>query len=384
MSMNILVCNAGSTSLKFKLYEFPERRVLAVGKVERVGSRTDAIYAFQSAEKKISQSGQSVPDYRTGVKRFLDDLGPVGIDAVGFKTVLSKGFPGVHVLDKTVLAGMEDFLSVAPAHNRAYLDAISVFQTLMPETPLVGSFETAFHTTIPPERRVYGIPYELTEKYGIYRMGYHGASHAYVAARLADRRRVISCHLGGSGSICAILDGNSVDNSFGLSLQAGILNANRAGDIDPYIIPFLVSEGMSLDEVVSALEKKGGLLGISGVSGDMRQLREAADAGNARAKLAIDVYINGIVRYIGAYCAELGGLDAVAFTGGVGEHDARLRAEVLRQIAHFGVQLDEARNALDEFTISTDDSRVSAHVIPADEELGVATNTYEKLTGGAL
>ncbi len=382
--MNILVCNAGSTSLKFKLYEFPERRVLAAGKVERVGSRTDAIYAFKSAENERSQAGQSVPDYMTGVKRFLTDLGPVQIDAVGFKTVLSKGFPGVHILHEAVLAGMEDYLSVAPAHNRAYLDAISVFRFLMPETPLVGSFETAFHTTIPPERRVYGIPYELTEKYGICKMGYHGASHSYVAARLADKRRVISCHLGGSGSICAILDGKSVDNSFGLSLQAGILNANRAGDIDPYIIPFLVSEGMPLGDVVSALEKKGGLLGISGVSGDMRHLREAADGGNARAKLAIDVYINGIVRYVGAYYAELGGLDALAFTGGVGEHDARLRAEVLRQIAHMGVKLDEARNARDEFTISTDDSRVSAHVIPADEELGVATNTYQKLTGGAL
>lgn len=381
--MNILVANAGSTSLKFKLYEFPQKRVLATGKAERVGSRTDAIYAFRSAEKEVALAGQSVPDYMAGVKRFLRDLGPVKIDAVGFKTVLSKGFPGVHVIDEAVLRGMEDYLSVAPAHNRAYLDAISVFRALMPETPLVGSFETAFHTAIPLERRVYGIPYELTERYGIYKMGYHGASHAYVASRLADKRHVISCHLGGSGSICAILDGKSVDNSFGLSLQAGILNANRAGDIDPYVIPFLVSEGMPFEDVIAALEKRGGLLGISGVSGDMRHLREAADAGNARAKLAIDVYINGIVRYIGAYYAELGGLDAIAFTGGVGEHDARLRAEVIRQIAHFGLQLDGEKNARDEFTITTADSRVSAHVIPADEELGVATNTYRILTGGA-
>ncbi len=382
--MKILVCNAGSTSLKFKLYEFPERRALATGKVERVGSQTDAIYAFQAGDREIASTGQSVPDYMAGVKRFLYDLGAVKIDAVGFKTVLAKGFPGVHILSDAVLKGMEEYLSVAPAHNRAYLDAISVFRTLMPETPLVGSFETAFHRTIPAERRVYGIPYELTEKYGIYKMGYHGASHAYVASRLPDKKRVISCHLGGSGSICAILDGKSVDNSFGLSLQAGILNANRAGDIDPYIIPFLVSEGMRLGDVIAALEKKGGLLGISGVSGDMRHLREAADGGNARAKLAIEVYINGIVRYIGAYYAELGGLDAVAFTGGVGEHDSRLRAEVVRQIAHFGLALDDAKNARDEFTITTDDSRVSAHVIPADEELGVATNTFKTLTGGAL
>lgn len=380
--MNILVCNAGSTSLKFKLYDFPEKKVLATGRVERVGSATDAIYAFGSGEKSISCEGQSVPGYMEGVKRFLGDLGDVPIDAVGFKTVLSKGYPGVHLIDEGVIRGMEDYLTVAPAHNRAYLDVVSVFRELMPETPLVGSFETAFHMTIPRERRVYGIPYELTEKFGIYKMGYHGASHSYVAGVLKDKRRVISCHLGGSGSLCAILDGKSVDNSFGLSLQAGILNANRAGDIDPYIIPFLVSEGMTLDEVTRALDKKGGLLGISGVSGDMRFLREAARAGNGRAQLAIDVYVNGIVRYIGAYYAELGGLDAIAFTAGVGEHDAQLRESVLTQVAHMGVKLDKEKNARNEFIISTSDSPVTAYVIPADEEAGVAENTYKLITKG--
>ena len=379
--MNVLVCNAGSTSLKFKLFDLPAGDVLATGKVERVGG-DDAIYHFDSADKHIRADGQSVANYMVGVKRFLGDLGEVTIDAVGFKTVLSKGYPGVHLIDEGVMQGMRDYLSVAPAHNTAYLEVTGVFKELMPETPLVGSFETAFHTTIPMERRVYGIPYELTEKFGIYRMGYHGASHSYVASRLSDKKRVISCHLGGSGSICAILDGKSVDNSFGLSLQAGILNANRAGDIDPYIIPFLVSEGMEFSEVIKCLEKNGGLKGISGVSGDMRFIREAADAGNERAKLAIDVYINGIVRYIGAYYAELGGLDAIAFTAGVGEHDARLRAEVLRQVAHMGVRLDEERNAKDEFIITTDDSPVSAHVIPADEEAGVALNAYRLLTEG--
>ena len=377
--MNILVCNAGSTSLKFKLFEFPAADVLATGKVERVGG-DDAIYHFDSGNTHIKAEGQSVPDYMAGVKRFMGDLDNARIDAVGFKTVLSKGYPGVHLIDEGVMQGMRDYLAVAPAHNTAYLEVVSVFRELMPDIPLVGSFETAFHTTIPMERRVYGIPYELTEKYGVYRMGYHGASHAYVASRLPDKRRVISCHLGGSGSICAILDGKSVDNSFGLSLQAGILNANRAGDIDPYIIPFLVSQGMELSEVVRALEKNGGLKGISGVSGDMGQLREAADAGNERAQLAIDVYINGIVRYIGAYYAELGGLDAIAFTGGVGEHDARLRAEVIRQVAHMGPVLDSARNARDEFTITAEGSPVTAHVIPADEEAGVARNAYRLLT----
>lgn len=380
--MNILVCNAGSTSLKFKLYDFPEKKVLASGRVERVGSANDAIYAFKDSQRQLNLTGQSVIGYMEGVKRFLGDLGDVHIDAVGFKTVLAKGYPGVHLIDEGVIKGMEDYLSVAPAHNRAYLDVVAVFRALMPDTPLVGSFETAFHTTIPIERRVYGIPYELTEKYGIYKMGYHGASHSYVASALKDKRRVISCHLGGSGSLCAILDGKSVDNSFGLSLQAGILNANRAGDIDPYIIPFLMSKSMTIQEVTRALDKNGGLLGISGVSGDMRTLREAADAGNARAKLAISVYINGIVRYIGAYYAELGGLDAIAFTAGVGEHDARLRADVLSQVAHLGIHIDNERNAQNAFLISTDDSPVAAYVIAADEEAGVARNTYKLLTEG--
>lgn len=379
--MNILVCNAGSTSLKFKLYAFPERIPLAVGRVERVGG-DDAIYRFEGRGVSISAEKQSVPDYMAGVRRFLSDLGEISIDAVGFKTVLSRGYPGVHRIDEGVLEGMRASLTVAPAHNTAYLQAIGVFQKLMPHVPLVGSFETAFHTTIPLERRVYGIVWDWTQKYDIYKMGYHGASHSYVASRLAGKKRVISCHLGGSGSICAILEGKSVDNSFGLSLQAGILNANRAGDIDPFIIPYLVAQGMTLDQVVTGLQKKGGLLGISGVSGDMRHLRAAADAGNERAKLAIDVYINGIVRYIGAYYAELGGLDALAFTGGVGEHDARLRAEVIRQVAHLGLKLDADKNARDEETITTPDSPASAHVIPADEEAGVAENTWRLLTEG--
>ncbi|MGI6239825.1 MAG: acetate/propionate family kinase, partial [Christensenellales bacterium] len=350
--------------------------------IERVGSKADAIYSFQSGDVQLSLQNQSVPDYMAGVKRFLSDLGDVKIDAVGFKTVLAKGYPGVHRIDADVIRGMEECLPVAPAHNRAYLDVIAVFRALMPGVPLVGSFETAFHTTIPMERRVYGIPYALTERYGLYKMGYHGASHAYVAQSLAGKRRVISCHLGGSGSICAILDGKSVDNSFGLSLQAGILHANRAGDIDPFLIPYLVDCGMPFEEVIRDLQEAGGLYGISGVSGDMRAVREAADAGNARAQLAIDVYINGIVRYIGAYFAELGGLDAIAFTGGIGENDARLRAETLRQIAHLGVEVDEEANARHAFTISAAGARVSAHVVPADEELGVATNTFNHLWGG--
>ena len=191
---------------------------------------------------------------------------------------------------------------------------------------LVGAFETAFHTTIPLERKMYGIPYEWYEKYGIERLGYHGASHSYVSDTLTelygDTDKAISCHLGGSGSLCAIDHGRSVDTSFGLSLQVGLIQSNRNGDIDPFIIPFLLKEGMPLEEVLDGLAKKGGLLGISGVSNDLRLVQEAADQGNERARLAIDVYCNGIVRYIGSYYAELGGLKHLVFTGGIGEHSA--------------------------------------------------------------
>ena len=206
----------------------------------------------------------SLLDPETGVLKNLGEL-----KRVGFKTVLSKGYYGIHELTPEVLKGMEDYLVVAPAHNIPYLEAIRQFQALTPQAMLVGAFETAFHTTIPLERKLYGIPYEWYEKYGIERLGYHGASHSYVADTLANKYgstgKAISCHLGGSGSLCAIDDGKSVDTSFGLSLQTGLIQSNRNGDMDPFIIPFLLKEGMPLDEVLEGLSKKGGLLGISGV-----------------------------------------------------------------------------------------------------------------------
>ena len=302
------------------------------------------------------------------------------IDRIGFKTVLSKGFYGVHELTDAVMDGMRDYLFIAPVHNAAYLEAIGQFNNLLPDVPKIGVFETAFHTTIPIERRIYGVPYEWYEKYGLMRMGYHGASHSYIAQEsrsYGKAGRVISCHLGGSCSVCAIQDGRSVDTSFGFSLQSGLIHANRTGDADPYMIPFLQSEGLSAEEIEDGLSKHGGLLGISGVSNDMRDLQSAAESGNERARLAVDAFVSGIIKQIGAFYAELGGLDQLVFTGGIGEHSAFVRNAVCSQLRHLGIELDEEKNSASESVgvVSAAGSAVLVTVVPANEELGVARET---------
>lgn len=386
--MKVLVSNVGSTSLKFKLFDMPEERVLCEARVERVGSLDDAIYQYRRFSDGYSsrKEGLCVPDYSTGIKMFLSDMtskehgvltsaGEVG--AVGFKTVLAKGFYGVHELDEAVLSGMRDRLFVAPAHNGPYLEAIGQFRHIMPDASMIGVFETAFHTTIPFERRIYPVPYEWYERYDIVRMGYHGASHAYIAQE-AKADRLISCHFGGSCSVCAILDGKSVDCSFGFSLQTGLPHAQRCGDADPYIIPYLMNEGLTEAEILDGLSKRGGLLGVSGVSGDLRAVQEAADAGNSRAALAIDMFAASIIRYIGAYYAELGGLDKMVFTGGIGENSSAVRSKVCSGLGHMGIRLDEDANARcrGNGMISAADSPVVVEVIAANEELGVARKTH--------
>lgn len=389
--MKVLAANVGSTSLKFKLFEMPEETALCEAKIERVGSRDKAIFAYGSlvTGKHYRLEGQCIPDYTTGIRMFLEALvsGEYGviksvgeIDRIGFKTVLSKGFYGVHELTDAVMDGMRDYLFIAPVHNAAYLEAIGQFNNLLPDVPKIGVFETAFHTTIPIERRIYGVPYEWYEKYGLMRMGYHGASHGYIAQEscaYGKAGRVISCHLGGSCSVCAIQDGRSVDTSFGFSLQSGLIHANRTGDADPYMIPFLQSEGLSAEEIEDGLSKHGGLLGISGVSNDMRDLQSAAESGNERARLAVDAFVSGIIKQIGAFYAELGGLDQLVFTGGIGEHSAFVRNAVCSQLRHLGIELDEEKNSASESVgvVSAAGSEVLVTVIPANEELGVARET---------
>ena len=391
--MKILICNAGSTSLKFKLYDMPAEEVLASGGVERVGSTDDAIYKYDNASRGVSlrEEKQSVPDYETGIRRFLSDLtdaerGAIGsvadIDRVGFKTVLSRGYYGVHELTEPVLQGMRDMYAAAPAHNGPYLAAIEALRAVLPEAMFVGAFETDFHRTIPLDRCVYGVPYEWMEKYGVRRMGYHGASHSYVASLLNEwegkKYRAISCHLGGSGSICAIENGESRDSSFGFTLQTGLIHNNRVGAMDADIIHYLRVQGLSDEEIEHGMTKNGGLKGISGVSGDLRYVLEAAEAGNERAKLAVDVYVTGIIRYIGAFAAELGGLDCLAFTGGIGENSAVIRKMVCERLEYMGVRLSARRNTKEkgDRSISKKRSKVRVYVIAANEELGVARKTY--------
>lgn len=393
--MKILVANVGSTSLKFKLYDMPGEQELFTSKVERVGDRENAIFSFSNPGRGISvrKENQDISSYTVGIKMFLDalcgsDTGCIRstdeIGAIGFKTVLSKGFYGVHELTGEVLQGMRDYLFIAPVHNSAYLEAIERFKEILPAVPMIGAFETAFHTTVPSERSMYSVPYEWYEKYGIKKYGYHGASHSYIAdeaPKLCRADRLISCHLGGSCSICAIENGQSVDTSFGFSLQTGVMHANRCGDIDPYVVPFLQSEGLSNEEIMSGLEKTGGLLGISGVGNDYRFVLDAADAGNERAGLAIKMFETGIIRYIGMFYAELGGLDCLAFTGGIGENSVRLRENICTALAHLGMELDAGKNSsVKSGIVSASSSKVSVVVIPANEELGIARKTFEKIS----
>ena len=391
--MLIFICNAGSTSLKFKIYDMPEETILATGGVERVGSRDDAIFRYENVEKGIKQSfdKQCIPDYVTGIERFLNcltdpEIGALHsvneIDRVGFKSVLSRGYHRVHVITQPVIDGMKEMYMAAPAHNGCYLEAIEAVRKFLPDTVFVGAMETAFHYTIPLERKIYGLPYEWYEKYGVQRMGYHGASHSYVADHLNEweggKYRAVSCHLGGSGSVCAILNGESQDSSFGFTLESGLIHNNRTGDCDSDLFAYLRNRGLSEEEIFRGMTKEGGLLGISGVSKDLRYVLEAADRGNERARLAVNAYVTGIVRYIGAFSAEIGGLDCLSFTGGIGENSAVIREEVCRRIAHMGVKLSHEKNweAKGDRCISAEDSAVRVYVIACNEELGVARKTY--------
>ena len=394
--MKILVSNVGSTSLKFKLFDMKNECLLCEAKVERVGNPTDAIYSYKNHVKNYSiyNEKQSVSDYTKGIGLFLDSVTDTSdgvisdiaeISSIGFKTVLAKGYYGVHPLNDEVLKGMKEYLFIAPVHNQAYLDAIDVFRKLLPETLMIGVFETAFHKTIPIERKIYSIPYEWYERYGIARLGFHGASHSYIAEAIVVRTgkagKIISCHLGGSSSICAIDEGRSVDCSFGFSPQSGVPHANRVGDIDSYLIPFLLNEGFSLDEILEGLSKKAGLLGISGVSNDLRDIEKATAEGNERAKLAINVLVQNIIRYIGSFYAELGGLDHLVFTGGIGENSAMIRTQVCSRLSHLGIMLDKDKNlnTVGECRISQEQSSIDVWAIPANEEIGIARLTYKYL-----
>lgn len=384
--MKILVCNVGSTSLKYRLFDLGEReKTLAEGKQERVGTQA-GIWTHTDAGKPPVRQELPIPDYASGIllmqgalmKQALSSM--EALDCVAFKVVHAKDVTGVQLLDERVLAAMAAFNTVAPSHNPPYIAAIRQFQAALPNTPLVGSFETGFHAGMPPEAYLYSIPIEVSRRYAIRRYGFHGASHEYVstrAAELIERKdfKLISCHLGGSGSLCAVVNGKSVDTNLGLSLQCGIMHNNRCGDIDPYIPIYLMKDfGYTMDQIETMLNKQSGMLGMSGVSNDLRDVEQAALAGNEDAKNAVESYCYQIKKQIGAYAAAMGGVDAVAFAGGIGENSALVRRKALEGLGFLGVSLDEAKNeaAKPDCELTSGNGRARIFVIATNEEIVVA------------
>jgi acetate kinase len=379
--MKILIANPGSTSYKCKLYDSESMNVLFDATVERIGEQ-DGIYRCRHSGESESTSTLPVSDYPAAVGLTIASLAQrhsiADVSAVGFKTVHAKGVTGCVELTESVLEAMEEYRFLAPVHTDVYVTAISIFKNLLPSTPLVGLFETHFHKNIPLHAATYGIPYEYTVKHGIRKYGFHGASHRYIGMRAGElfgAKKVISCHLGGSSSVCAIRDGWSVDTSMGMSPQSGLLNAKRVGDLDSYALLYLMKkEALSVDEAGKILMSKGGLFGISGSSGDFRDIEAAMAKGDERSKLAFDTFVYSVKRYIGEYLAILNGADCIVFTAGAGQNGVMLRSRIMSDMENLGVTLDDALNAQNprEGLISAASSKVKIAVIPTNEEFIVA------------
>jgi len=382
--MNILVANIGSTSFKFRLFDMTNERELARGGVERIGK--------DDARVSVGQTNWTgtITDHAEAIDRCLKLLPDpnLHLDAIGFKAVHGGPISGAVRVTDDVMTTMTQFFDIAPAHNPPYVAAMKAFRSRLPAVPQVAAFETAFHQTIAPSRMTYGIPWDWTEA-GVRRYGFHGASHRFIATRSAELMgrkdlRVISCHLGGSSSICAIDHGKSVANSFGSTPQSGLPHNNRVGDFDPYVLlKVLPRFGITFEQALSEMAKNGGLLGISGVSNDLRDIEAAANNGNARAKLAFDAFAQAVRDYVGAYLAVLNGADLLVFTGGIGENCIAFRTAVCERMDYAGIKLDESLNQTraKEAVISAQDSRVKIMIIPTNEELIVARQTRDVLSG---
>jgi acetate kinase len=392
--MKILVANLGSTSFKYRLFDMADERQLARGGVERIGSAESP--CFVEIAGKRQELRARVPDHAVAVRQCLAQLtdpatgclqSEAEVAAIGLKAVHGGRISGVQRVTPDVLAAMEEMSLVAPAHNPPYIKAMRLLAEKLPDLPLVAAFETGFHATIDDRLRFYPAPYDWGEKLHIKRWGFHGASHRYIAQRASQLLgrydlRIISCHLGGSNSLCAIRGQQSVATSMGMSPQTGLPHNNRVGDFDPFAIPLIMqAEGMSLHQVLDTLAERSGLLGLSGISGDIRDLEDAAAQGKARARLALDVFVAEIRRHLGGMLIELGGVDAIVFTGGIGENGVNIRAGVCANLTELGIEVDPARNAeaKGESRVSTDASRVQVWTVPTNEELIVARQTKHAL-----
>jgi acetate kinase len=397
--MKILVANLGSTSFKYRLFDTADERVLARGGVERIGEEKSRCYV--QAGTLSEESILAAPDHAVAVKLCLRQLSdpklqclknPSELAAIGFKAVHARGLTGVHRVNDEVLKAMEAYADVAPAHNPPYVKAMRLLARELPEIPLVAAFETGFHESIAPAQRLFAVPLEWATKHGIQRWGFHGASHRYIAERTAKllnkpEAKIISCHLGGSSSLCAIEEGYSVANSLGMSPQSGLPHNNRVGDFDPFALPALMrATGKTLEQLLDDLANRSGLLGLSGYN-DLRDLEEDARQGGSVSQQALDVFVAAVRHYLGAYLLLLNGADAMVFTGGIGENSSMIRSAVCAELDWFGIKLDPIRNheAKGEVPIHSVTSRVQIWIMPTNEELIVARQTKQLLedrTGG--
>jgi len=396
--MNVLVINCGSSSLKYQLINMDNENVLAKGLVERIGIEGSRL-KHEVANKDEVVIEKPMEDHRDALKLVLDALvdekhGAIKdmkeINAVGHRVVHGgEKFSNSVVIDEEVIKAMEDCIDLAPLHNPPNLIGIRACQELMPDVQMVGVFDTAFHQTMPKSSYIYPLPYELYEKYGIRKYGFHGTSHKYVAQRTAamlgkdlSELKIITCHLGNGASITAVQNGKSVDTSMGFTPLEGLAMGTRCGDIDPAIVTFIMEkENLDLDGVNNQLNKKSGVLGISGVSSDFRDIEKAAEEGNERAQLALDKFNIRVRKYIAAYAAVMGGVDAIVFTAGLGENSISNREAICENLEFMGVKIDKDKNNTrgKETIVSTDDSKVKVLVIPTNEELMIARDTVSLL-----
>jgi len=392
--MKILVLNSGSSSVKYKLIDTDGEKVLAEGGVEKIGL-ADGFLKFKRSDGSKDTVDLGLTDHKGAIEAVLRQLtdakeGCIGsyseIDAVGHRVVHGgEKFAESVLIDESVKDMIRQCYSIAPLHNPANMTGIEAMESLLPGVPQVGVFDTAFHQTMPAKSFMYALPYKYYEEDGVRRYGFHGTSHRYVSQRVCEILgtdihdvRIITCHVGNGGSITAIDGGRSVDTSMGLTPTEGLMMGTRVGDIDPGALTYLMTRhGLDAADIQRIINKESGMAGVTGISSDMREIEAAVSAGNERARLGLEMYEQRITKYIGAYAAEMGGVDIIVFTGGVGENQTGLRADVCAPLAFMGVEIDSEANKVrgEEAVISTASSRVKVVVVPTDEELMIARDT---------
>lgn len=398
--MNILVLNCGSSSVKYKLIESKANKVLAEGGIEKIGL-PDAFIKFKFGNEKIQQD-LDINDHVGAIKSILDNLtskeyGCIKdfkeIDAVGHRVVHGgEKFNKSVLINDEVIAKIKECYGIAPLHNPVNMAGIDAINEVLPEVPQVGVFDTAFHQTMPAKSYMYALPYKYYAEDGVRRYGFHGTSHRYVSQRVCEflgvepkGKKIITCHVGNGGSITAVKDGKSIDTSMGLTPTEGLMMGTRCGDVDPGALIFLMDKhNLSSKDMLNMVNKESGLAGVSGVSSDMREITAAAKQGNEKAILSLEMYEQRITKYVGAFAAEMGGVDIIVFTGGVGEHQSSTRANVCNSLRYMGVEIDNAANDAnngDEGIISTPNSAVKVVVIPTDEEYMIAKDTEAIIEG---